>query len=401
MRIRTIAILTATAGLCLSMTSLPESHAQPTATRPSPGEAPRSATGGTFDLNFPGGTVGEYLDSVTQITTVNIVAPEEVRSLVMPAVRLRGVSAGASVELVKNMFIDSASTGAVQLGLVEGESTAPIYVLSVVFRDGRRSDPAPPSVNEIFSVGDVLRPASDEPTDLQVKKIFEMIDSAMTLAPAEVAPELAFHDDTQMLVFRGSPEQRRLIESVLERYHQSWRASSELARQLREGAAATQLEAQTSAIEADAAESRTKHLMDRVAELRELVEAGGVSSSELRDAVEEANQAGQQSQIARARAEHARAQADVFTRRLTTLNASDESTLVIYDFRGLGAEGDRVGIAFKGFLDAARFPQTEMNADGAGMVTLRARPALHETMHYLLHHLRAQAAASRPPSGTR
>ncbi len=397
MKTRTIALLTASAGLCLAMTSLPAPDAQPGAAPTTRSADPQS----TFDLNFGGGTVGQYLDSLAGVTTVNIVATEEVRALPMPAVRLRGVSAWASVELVESMFIDP-STGAVQMRSVSEEDSAPIYVLSVIFQGmpNMRPQPPAPSVNEIFSVGNVLRPASEEPSDLQVKKIFEMIDSAMTLAPADEKPELAFHDDTQMLVFRGSPEQRRLIESVLERYQQSWVGSAERARALRNDLAGVELEAQTSAIEAEAARGRVQHLMARLEELRQMHAAGNVSIGEIRSAEDEANQATADAQIQSARAEYARQQAEAIARQLSGLTASQEPTIVIYDFRGLGAQGDRVGLAFKALLDAAQFPGTEMSADGSGMVTLRASTTLHETMHYLLNHVRGQEAPRRPaPAG--
>lgn len=396
MRIRTIALLAASAGLCLAMTTLPAVDDQP-GTNPTPTQARPMPT---FNVEFGGGTVGEYLDELASITPINVVAPNGVRTLPMPAVRLQGVTGNAAVQLVRNMY-NFSMDGGVSVSVVEDGSTAPIYVMSLVQRRGEDPDAAPPAVNEIFSVGDVLRPSSDEPTDTQVKKIFEMIDSAMTLAPADAQPDLAFHADTQMLVFRGSPEQRRLIESVLERYNVSWRTQAEEVDRLRRQLAATELEARTSAIEAESARGRVAHLMTRFQELRQLQEAGGVNAGEVRTAEEEANQAHADAQIREARAAYAREQAASIQRQLSGSSAGSETTIVIYDFRGLGGEGDRVGLALKTFLDAAQFPATELTADGSGMVTLRASTALHEVMHELLTHLRSRLDSRRPAAGTR
>lgn len=376
------------------------------------GAASRAASAeGTFDVDFAGGTVGDYFDLLARTARVNIVASDEVRALDIPAVRVRAVNSWAAVHMLESLFAMERD-GNVRISDVRAPSEPgllptnggapasgePVYVVSYV---SRTRGPAPTeAVHEVFSVADVLRPANEEAVESQVRKIFEMIESAMSLAPADAEPELAYHDDSQMLVFRGTPEQRRLVESVMSRYLGSWRPQSAEARALRDDIAKLELQAREATIEAEASGVRLEFLRRIASETRQLVEAGAASSAE--QAQSQANLSDHEARMRtlQAQAEYIHTRLEDLRGRLAAITPGEGASVVIYDFRGLGAAGDRLGGAFEALLDAAAIPGTSMQADGRGMVTLRAGPALQEAMRFLLGAVRARAdAPAEDPRG--
>lgn len=390
MRIRSTVLLAASAGLCLALTSLPASSAPPADPTQPDAFVPENDQ---FNLSFQGGSLGDYLDALTDIAGVNIVATQDVRRLPMPSIRLRAVTPFAAVQLVDSMFQDRAR-GMVMTSEVSDGATTPIYVLNLI-----RADDAPAvelAVNDVFSIGDVLRPSNEEPADLQIKQIFEMIASAMELSGETDAPEMSFHDDTQMLVFRGSPEQRHLIESVLSRYLQSWQASSRRAEALRREIADLELESKTSSIEAESARNRAEFLARRVDELKNLVEAGGVSASELAGADNDLNMARAQAEIQLARAEHSRTRLAECTTQLATLVPDQQASIVIYDVRDLGPRGANLIQNFRSVLSTAEIPGTTLTINSSLIATLNAQPIVHQAIRFLLESMRSQAQ----PAGT-
>lgn len=401
MRNRTVALLVAATGLCLVPSTL--ATAQPSTSRASQPVA--SETG--FDLDFAGGPLGDYLDAVADRGRANIVASDDVRALPMPSLRLRGVRPWAAVNMVQAVFA-SPQLGYVEItnvgddprnpptnaegALDRSASAPPIFVVSL-----RQARPAaePVSVNEVFSVGDVLRPGNEEPVDLQIKRIFEMIDSAMALSPAPQEPELAFHDQTQMLVFRGSPEQRRLIESVLARYLSSWRPISGQAQSLRRQIQDLALEARTTSIEAESAEQRLQFAQSDVDRLRQLAATGNIPERDLHSAIAQASELEARVRILQAKAEHTHARIDDCVQSLAAITQGEQPSTVVYDFRGLGGRAEATALGFKAMLDAAQLPGTSFQPDGRGTVTLTARPPIHEAMRYLINHLRDSAGGGR------
>lgn len=349
-----------------------------------------------FDVDFPGGTFGEYFDLLARIASVNIVADDVARGLPMPVVRLRSVTAPSAMQLV-NHLRGSGSETMVQISTVGGSGSS-IFVATA------RSASIPPAsrpVNEVFAVGEVLRPAEEAPIEQQVRRIFELIESAMDLAPASSHPELAYHDQTQMLVFKGSPDQRALIASVLARYEQSWRPASARAEALRHELADVELQMLTSQIEAESTMRRADVAERRHNELRELMNAGAVSGSEYAQSLVALDEARARVKILNAHSEHARRRHSDLARALAAVTQGQEPTPVIYDIRGLGQRGERTAAAFRDLVHAAQLPGTSLTVDGSGTLTLTARPPLHEALRSILDQFRADAAPAHDPAPAR
>lgn len=351
-----------------------------------------------FDVDFPGGTFGEYFDLLARIASVNIVADDVARGLPMPVVRLRSVTASSAMQLVNHLRGSGPET-MVQISTVGGSGSS-IFVATATARAASIPPPMRP-VNEVFAVGEVLRPAEEAPIEQQVRRIFELIESAMDLAPASSRPELAYHDQTQMLVFKGSPDQRALIASVLARYEQSWRPASARAEALRHELADVELQMLTSQIEAESTMRRVDVAERRHNELRELMNAGAVSGSEYLQSLVALDEARARVKILNAHAEHARRRHSDLARALAAVTQGQEPTPVIYDIRGLGQRGERTAAAFRDLVHAAQLPGTSLTVEGSGTLTLTARPPLHEALRSILDQFRADAAPAHDPAPAR
>ena len=198
----------------------------------------------------------------------------------------------------------------------------------------------------------------------------------MDLAPASSHPEPAYHDQTQLLVFKGSPDPRALIASVLARYEQSWRPASARAEALRHELADVELQMLTSQIEAESTMRRADVAERRHNELRELMNAGAVSGSEYAQSLVALDEARARVKILNAHSEHARRRHSDLARALAAVTQGQEPTPVIYDIRGLGQRGERTAAAFRDLVHAAQLPGTSLTVDGSGTLTLTARPPL-------------------------
>ena len=387
--------LIALAGLALGMESAPRAAM---ATSPVPARSDQPDEQRLLDIDFPGGTLGDYFDLVAQKADSNIVARADVRALEMPPVRLRLVTTTTAVELVSSLF-DNTMTGQVLLNYVNAGEPISTYVATLV-RDV--PEPEPVVVNEVFSIGDVLRPADEEAVEGQVRRIFEMIDSAMDITFSNgrrpERPELAFHDETQMLLFRGTPEQREMIEAVLARYLNSWEPQHERAQQLVDLIADDEYQLRHARIEQDAAAMRRDVAHQAHARLETAYGVGQANESELAESKSILAQADAVWAIATVEVQQLESRLEARRLELSHLSAGDGTDLIVYDFRDLGPDGERIGMAFGELLKAANLPETSLDPNGEGLVALRAAAPLHEALRYLLNQAR-QANQAREPGG--
>ena len=356
-----------------------------------------------FDLEFGGGTLGEYLEAVSRASGANIVAGEAVNELRMPGVQLRGVSAFSAVSLVEAMFRDATGTRVAAESIqpsATGRATAPgqapeeeqtsgIFVVRVM-EIARR--PGGNVVNDVFSIGDVLRPANEEPTEAQVKQIFEMIESAMTLSPGLGEPELAYHDQTQMLVFKGSSEQRQMVEAVLARYAQTWRPASSRAEVLRRELAETGLRAETLAIEARAAHERLNAAVQSLERATQLSERGMVGEAEMQEARTRLVELESRAQILELETRHARSRMEELRASLAAVTQGAAASVVVYDIRDLGDRGQRFAVALRQLAEVVGDTRTQVRAtEPERTLVLQAGPTLHEAVRTMLEQMRASA----------
>lgn len=355
-----------------------------------------------FDLAFGGGTLGEYLEAVSRASGANIVAGDAVNSLQMPGVQLRGVSAFSAVSVVEAMFRDSSEARVTIESIAPSQRTGGnlptersgeqargdgVFVVRVM-QVSRR--PGGNVVNDVFSIGDVLRPANEEPTEAQVKQIFEMIESAMSLSPGSGEPELAYHDQTQMLVFKGSPEQREMVAAVLARYVQTWQPASSRAEALRRELSDVELQADKMAIEARAAHERLSAAAQSLERTMQLYETGVVSEGEMRSARTQLVELESRAQILELETRHARSRIEELRASLAAVTQGAAPSVVVYDIRDMGDRGQRFVAALQQLTAVVGDNGTQVLATEANRtLTLQAGPTLHEAVRTMLEKMRA------------
>ncbi|MCB9841143.1 MAG: hypothetical protein H6809_05805 [Phycisphaeraceae bacterium] len=348
------------------------------------------------DLDFPGGTLGEYLDAVSRTCRANIVAGPEVRALRMPPLQLRGVTPYSTIRLVESLFPDP-SVARVSIDQISpdseespAEGSTSIFVVRVDQAQRRAGGTV---VNDVFSIGDVLRPANEEPTEAQVKQIFEMIESAMSLSPGSGEPELAYHDQTQMLVFKGSPEQREMVQAVLARYVQTWRPASSRAEALRREMSEYELRAETLAIEARTADERLHAAAQAYERASQLAEQGAVSEGQVQEARTRVIETESRARILELEARHARSRMEEARASLAAVTQGAAPSVVVYDIRGLGDRGQRFVAALNQLAAVVGDDGTQVLATEAERtLTLQAGPTLHEAVRTMLEKMRANAS---------
>lgn len=177
-----------------------------------------------FDLDFPGGTPAalvEVINSELLNEPVNVVIPDELEDVRLPALRVKSVTVATLFEA-----ISAAMTRSERVNLAEnprpfpqqpayrettrsygfrriGTSKVPIWVF---YYDGPREGP-PPTTCRFFQLGSYLEKNSIEDITTAIHTGYELLNQSL--------PEMKFHPETRLLIVVGSEPQFKLIESVL------------------------------------------------------------------------------------------------------------------------------------------------------------------------------------------
>lgn len=185
------------------------SHAQQApaidkAGRPVMQQMPRTPLEETIaDVNFPGGTIGqyvEYLRSVTPDNAVNVVTEDEVAQARVPAIRLKNVTVGQAVDVLETISGDGREIET-KTAFTNG-SSAMVYSL----RYSRVHQPPPQSPISVFQVSDIIDAGNGGAGTMPVNTLLTALEQAMTMVGGE-PPEMKYHPDSGLLLFKGGRQQ--------------------------------------------------------------------------------------------------------------------------------------------------------------------------------------------------
>lgn len=192
---------------CLTVTlavNAPGSPADPVV------NATQSATASNlFDLDFPGGTLKEYVEAIrNKNRKANIVIMPDAVNIPMPPVQLKSVQLPRAMEILDNLVVGSDHQEVkISLRYVRGNSD--MGELSIfTINASRRSLPVRTMV---FSVSDILQ------GEVSDRDLLTTIESSLELV-SEGQPEakVQFHPETGILIVRGYEAQVELVSNLLE-----------------------------------------------------------------------------------------------------------------------------------------------------------------------------------------
>jgi len=168
------------------------------------------------NIQFAGGSATEYVDAVTRASGfTNVLFDRERLALLgVPPASLRRVSVEAALRIIADApLMSDRGPMVIELYMVEGEpeeGTLPavrLMAFAVEPEDGPGRDPAP-EIGAFWIGGRIER-------GVTVEDLGGLIELSLDLAgiPGDIA--MRYHEQTEILLVRGSPQQIDLIEQIL------------------------------------------------------------------------------------------------------------------------------------------------------------------------------------------
>jgi len=175
------------------------------------GEAARAEAPKVINLQFPGGTIGQYVLAIRETApevNVVLVTPEG-KDLALPPIQLSSVDIGSAMELIEGDFpVDQETHVAVKVDEVRptAEGGRPIYRVTTQRRGHARST----SDVHVWTIADLLT------EDTKADAVLTAVETAVGLLGTAARPaEIRFHEATAVLIAFGTPTQLEAIDRVI------------------------------------------------------------------------------------------------------------------------------------------------------------------------------------------
>ncbi|MCL4221915.1 MAG: hypothetical protein KJZ65_11175 [Phycisphaerales bacterium] len=321
-------VLAAAAGLATCLVPAPIALAQNQQPVPALNQTPASEPE-LVNIDFAGGTLGEFVKAMRQAAApaqVNVILRGGAEAIGVPAVSLRNVTISSALDAICPS--DQASINSVQ------KSGAPIHVIE----GRRRLPPSPdvggefvrpyqgvytdaaasvPSILRIYSVRDILS------GDIQLSAIMDAAKTALGVQREQPQPELLFHEDSGVLIVRGTDAQHGIVSELLKTLERDAERARVTAEHEASVSFATQerLRAMQAEIEQNQLEVERKRA--QLAHLQEASQQGLASNDELLQATFELRQTESRSRHLQAELEAMRKQSEASTNWRTGVDSSD------------------------------------------------------------------------------
>jgi len=170
----------------------------------------------TINLQFPGGTLDEYIKAVqTAAGKINlIVEAPEARDIRVPSVKLESVTVRAALDLVKGLpkLADGTNVQVTleEFGGVQGDDRI-IPVLRLRTSPFSNFQFIPPPEVRVWNIGDLLADKK------KPEGVLTAVETAVGLLDsAQRAAQIRYHEDTTLLVASGQPQQLAAIDRVVD-----------------------------------------------------------------------------------------------------------------------------------------------------------------------------------------
>jgi hypothetical protein len=237
-----------------------------------------------LNVDFPGGAATEYITAIRKADAdANIVVLGELDEIPVPAVRLRNVDVGAALAVLSELPPQQGNQGRevkIEEILRDGERSPVFTVTGRTWSMGKGTAHA--QKTSVISMAELLG------ENLKPADALKAVETALELIKGDYEPaQIRFHEETGLLIARGSPEQIESIQQVIaqlqERAGTLRHKEQQAAQEAREESFALatahgDLELQQARTSNDnlrqqvtAAETRAQLLEQEVAKLRDLV----------------------------------------------------------------------------------------------------------------------------------
>jgi hypothetical protein len=201
----------------------------------------QGSPGPVVSVDFPGGTVAEYIEAVQRAggdRPVNVLVPAEAAGVPVPPISLRGVTARTALEALTYAF--PFGYGAKhEFGVRSfGDDPEATNAFAIMYSKGQQIGMMPGQLNQaagpargreqiqVFSLTELVAPpGAGEDVGVPVDVLLTAVEAALGIgagdeeadgeggsgAPAQVR----FHEESGLLIVRGTGEQISLVSSLL------------------------------------------------------------------------------------------------------------------------------------------------------------------------------------------
>jgi hypothetical protein len=256
-------------------------------------------------VKFPGGSLRDYIGAVQKAAApadVNVVPPPDANDVKLPEISLKGVTVRSALEAVQWAVFDNAGSSAYQVYVnVNDGDTSPVYAVyrtnnPTVLDARRRAQEHGQQQIEVFSIRELIEPrpgTNNEQANAARSNVLGAIETALRMQQddGQQPPDVKLHQETSLLIVRGTPDQINIVRNVLarmrddaERQGASTRSSA-----ARDRERTSKIRKLTSSIELQKKELEFRQ--KRMTRQRELVEKGQASTDDVATAELEAARA--------------------------------------------------------------------------------------------------------------
>jgi rRNA maturation protein Nop10 len=178
----------------------------------------------TIDINFRGGSIGDYLKAVKEAaapTPVNIIVSDDVSRLKANPVELRGVSVYTTLDLLSGRGGQTLTPEPLVLHSRGGDGgSASVYTLEAYGpRSGQQTAAPPPPQRavRVFSIRDLVEPEPGASASLVLdpETIMSSIDAATSLHGEGEERDVLFHPEAGILIVRAGEHELKLVSDLL------------------------------------------------------------------------------------------------------------------------------------------------------------------------------------------
>jgi hypothetical protein len=301
------------------------SQNQPAADRPNP-VAPRRFT---FGVNFPGGSVKDFVASLRKASgdvPVNVVVSGDTEGLVLPEIVFEQVTVANAVESLQYLNLPNH---VIQISSLDESLPDGVLVISAYRRPAANPTGAAAPAQDvssdqqvsIFSLAELVQTdADDDSATADVSTLLAAVDAALDMADAKGA-EIKFHPDSSLLIVRGTGRQIGLVKQLLDAVYGDILRRRDEMRTLKSDLRDAKTDAQRAEIGLKSAVTELDMARAELDQLQGLHQAGAAGDGDLRKADLNVKQLTGQVQIAELELDQRQARVKDISDRIQELTA--------------------------------------------------------------------------------
>jgi type II secretory pathway component GspD/PulD (secretin) len=166
-----------------------------------------------LNVDFTGGPATEYIAAIRKADPeANIVVLGELEQITIPAVRLRNADVFSALDLLNSAPHQQAGVSIKEIH--HDGDRSPVFTITTYLKSPDKPQLRKPQTT-VISMAELL----DE--KLKPADALKAIEAALELVKGEYDPaQVRFHEETGLLIARGSPEQVESIQQVIAQLHQ-------------------------------------------------------------------------------------------------------------------------------------------------------------------------------------